>query len=193
MALDTSIGTAESRSYATVDELDAYVPIDNVALDSSLDEAAKENLLVRAARMIDAIGDREERWPGRRRNTDADGNAVIQRLSWPRSAAIMRDGSDIPQDSIPPQVKDAQCELAVYISANPDDAAQVIDMLRIVKRERIEELDTEYMPVKDVETLRRIFTSVEDILSAILLERINDRRVEGGRPLFGMWRMSEEN
>ena len=142
--------------------------------------------------MIDAIGDRRYAWPGERRNRDSDGATIMQRLAWPRLNATFKGGGEIPEDKIPPQLKDAQCEMAIYIAANPNDASQVIDMLRIVKKEKIEELDVEYMPVKDVETLRRVFTAVEDLLSAILRDAINDRRVEieNNRARFGMWKLS---
>ena len=219
MALVATIGAADSNTYATVAELAAYVPIGTDRLSADIAALASDaklsadglslraqnppqadvdtfrtasELLIRSARMIDAIGDRRYAWPGQMRHRDADGDPVMQRLAWPRINATFKDGGfQIPDHVIPPQVKDAQCELAIYIAANPNDASQVIDMLRIVKKEKIEELDVEYMPVKDVETLRRVFTAVEDLLAAILRDRLNDRRVEieNNRARFGMWRI----
>ena len=185
MALNDTIGDASARSYVSVADFDAYASDFNLTIPSTINsEALKEPYMRRSAFMLDAIGDRDDRWPGVRVNG-------TQRLAWPRNEAIMRDGTPIANDVIPPQVADAQCEMAAYIMNNPDDAGIVIDMLRIAKKEKLEDFDVEYQSVKDIESLRKVFTAVEDALAAILRDPY-DRRVEIKEDVprgFGAWRV----
>lgn len=102
MAIDTTVGGADSNSYASVAEADDYHEFH--LYGSAWNDATtpeKESALVMATRLLDAY-------------TCFVGNAAseTQRLKWPRSGMLNRNGFGIPEDVIPDELKDAQIELA---------------------------------------------------------------------------------
>lgn len=68
---------------------------------------------------------------------------ALQSLQWPRTGVVI-DGWQVPTDHIPKELKDAQCQLALEVSAGTDlmptgDGREVI-------REKVDVLETEYAP-----------------------------------------------
>ena len=100
MALDATVGGESANSY--VDEAYAYTYFQHHTSYSTWSEANSEDLLVYATTLLDALVD----WHG----------IVVtdtQALEWPRD---LPDGSD--EGIIPKLVKQATCEMALYLSTN---------------------------------------------------------------------------
>ena len=72
---------------------------------SALSEAYKEQALISAARMLS-----RQKWQG-------TPNVEGQALSFPRSGLVDREGVTIPEEEVPTDVINAQCELAIALVA----------------------------------------------------------------------------
>jgi len=124
MALDVSIGGSSSESYATVTELDAYLPAmygathAGVVVFVALATAAKEQRLKLAALMMNTMP-----WRGAKASRD-------QRLEFPRwwrtddeydyvseDEDYFINYSDITENAptTPTEIKNAQCEIAYQV------------------------------------------------------------------------------
>jgi hypothetical protein len=107
MALVTTPGSASANSYASLEELNAYLAarVPAAALASGTDEQ-KEAALKAAARVLDA----SFVWTG---------SAVdsTQALTWPRNGMYTRNGFAIANTVNPIDLKNAQCELAAQMHA----------------------------------------------------------------------------
>lgn len=96
-----------AQSYASVEDADAYFEVFPEWTD--LEDAVKEQALVKATRTIDAV-----EFPGTR--VDAD-----QPLQWPRSGCYYGDGSlavSIGEDEIPLALVNAVYEMAYAIACS---------------------------------------------------------------------------
>lgn len=94
--------TVGANSYVSVTDADTYFGERLYADDwTSADSPTKEKALVMARRFID-----QQQFTGERTSAD-------QLLAWPRSGITSVDGSTVPQD-----VVDAQCELALAFIRN---------------------------------------------------------------------------
>lgn len=76
------------------------------ALSEPGSQAAKENLLIAAAMVLDACF----KWTGAAVDS-------VQALTWPRSGMLTRNGFPIDTVTIPAELKNAQCELALQMLA----------------------------------------------------------------------------
>jgi hypothetical protein len=104
MALTIENGSivANADSYATVAELRAYALKRGETVP--VDDASCEVLMIKA---MDWLQAQEDRYLGTRVNS-------LQALAWPRSGVRRPNGWDYyPSDAIPPQLKQAQCALAL--------------------------------------------------------------------------------
>lgn len=105
MALDATPGSATANAYLTVAEADAYFAERlHAGAWAAASTADKEAALIQATRVIDA-----------RlcfRGAAADG---VQALKWPRTGLVTMNGFALAGDSIPDQLKDAVCELALTL------------------------------------------------------------------------------
>lgn len=110
MALVETPGSATANTYATLIEADAYFATRlRSTFWTDATDPEKEAALREAARILDAIIE----WTG---------SAVddVQALMWPRNGMLTRRGFAIPTSgstSIPSELKDAQCELAIRLLA----------------------------------------------------------------------------
>lgn len=109
MALDTTVGGPNANSYATLAEVNAYMPTHYVLVPlqvkwNSLVDAQKESLMIRAAQLLD----RHVKWQG-------DIASDAQALSWPRAFALDRYGREINNTTIPTFLKEFQIETALWI------------------------------------------------------------------------------
>jgi hypothetical protein len=128
--LDTTIGGSASDSYASLDEATAY------AQDQGTDAAAawlaattkQEGTLRQAARVLDTLT-----WRGLKVN-------LLQRLEWPRTWVEDKNGYPVNPLTIPFQVKNAQCELAIRLLAEDrgDEPA------RLEKSVKVGQIEVEY-------------------------------------------------
>ena|SRR5215204_673724 len=101
MSLDATVGGSSSNSYVTVLEADAYFADRLYASAWTGDD--KATALVTAARRLD-----QEDYLGYRATNE-------QAMKWPRYDTGDEDGRWYASDSIPQPVRDAQCELALYL------------------------------------------------------------------------------
>ncbi len=102
MALIIENGTvvAGANSYVTVAEAKTYATAR--AENFPTDNAAVEALLVDAMDYLEAL----------RRQFQGTKTSTVQELQWPRLSVVI-DGEDYPSDSIPKELKNAQCQLAI--------------------------------------------------------------------------------
>lgn len=109
MPLDVTVAGPNANSYASLAEAEAYlishyVPSVTVAKWNALSDDQKEQLLIRAAQLLD----RHVRWGGA---VDTD----TQALSWPRACAFDRHGRDIESTVVPTFLKEFQIETALWV------------------------------------------------------------------------------
>lgn len=112
MALVKEGGTivAGANTYVTLAEADAYHESLGNTTWVDGDDDLKEVALLKATQQMEARY--RTRWHGAKR---ADHATITQRLSWPRKAVVDEDGIEIDDQTIPYQVLDAQCEIALII------------------------------------------------------------------------------
>jgi hypothetical protein len=109
VVIDATAGGTTANSYATLAEADTY--FESKAYSSAWDaktDAEKNTLLVDATRMIDYLFD----FNGTITNT-----SPRQALKWPRTGAYDCESILIDADTIPDNVKYAQFEQALYLTA----------------------------------------------------------------------------
>ena len=104
----TTSGDASANSYATSLEVDDYAQaaFDGSAWTSLATQPEKDVLLVRSTRLLDSI----VTFAGRR-------STATQRLAWPRTYVSRPSCGYYDSDEIPQALKDAQCELAIWLAA----------------------------------------------------------------------------
>lgn len=109
MALVETPGSASADTYATLAEFEAYAAarLPAVTWFGAATDAQKEAALKAAARELDACFV----WTG----TAVDD---VQALTWPRSGMLTRNGFDVPTTTIPVDLKNAQCEMALQLGAS---------------------------------------------------------------------------
>lgn len=105
--INSTPGSAEADSYVSVEYADAFVSamIDGDGWPSVLSE--KEAALKEATRVLDE----QFTWLGTLSNSS-------QSLGWPRTGFTDPDGRVIASDAIPKRVKDATCNLAIFLLRN---------------------------------------------------------------------------
>lgn len=123
MALIATVGASDANSYVTVAEADAYFE-DRMHSSSweALEEETKSGLLITSSKMLDWYIN----WKGVKAET-------TQSMKWPRSEVTRPDGTEVDDDVIPPEVKEAAYEQAlVNIDADrtEGDALAGIEQLK---------------------------------------------------------------
>jgi hypothetical protein len=125
--IDATVGGATSNSYLTVAEADAYFDT-RIALVPPWSAAADPDAaLIMATRVLDALAQPFKTFvpgppgdPGyyrvRRQWTGAAATST-QRLAWPRTGMLTRNGYPIASTVIPQELKDATAELAGQLLA----------------------------------------------------------------------------
>lgn len=111
MQLDPTPGGTKSNTYATIAEFNDYAAsrFPAVAWFANASDDTKAGALVAACRELNACF----MWTGRAASD-------VQALSWPRASMMTRNGHPMPTsgpDSIPPDLKNAQCEFALQLVA----------------------------------------------------------------------------
>lgn len=97
--------TVNTNSYITLANANTYMGATlQAAVWSALADATKEAALITAARMID-----RQAWQGTKTGDP-------QVMAWPRSGLVDKDGAEVPSNTVPQQVVDAQCELALALA-----------------------------------------------------------------------------
>jgi hypothetical protein len=149
LVTETGAGLANAESYCSVSDADAYhANRGNAAWALALDQD-KEAALRNATTFLE--GRFGQFWGGYRVTQS-------QALSWPRYGTYYSDGMArqsaflIPQDVVPPEIRDACARLA--LSALAGDLLPDIDRGGQIKRERIGPIEVEYESGADTETSR---------------------------------------
>lgn len=123
MALDASVAGANSNSYVDVAYADAYHASRLFNTEwASATTPNKEATLIWATRLLDVLP-----WASFRANR-------TQSLRWPQYEAYDQDSWLVPADEIHRNVKDAACELALYLlreDRTVDSGATAIEELKV--------------------------------------------------------------
>lgn len=109
MPLTPTPGSASADTYASLAEFNTYAAARLPALTwfTAATDAQKEAALRAAARELDACFT----WTG----TAVD---EVQALTWPRNGMVTRNGFAIATTTIPTDLKNAQCEMALQLGAS---------------------------------------------------------------------------
>ena len=129
VTIDATAGGASANSYITLADAETYFESrygsDN--WDSQTD-AVKNALLVNATRLLDQSFD----WQG-------DVASSTQALRWPRDDAYDADGDEIDSDIVPDPIKNATCEMALYVVTN---SGSTVD--NSIKSAKVGSIEVEY-------------------------------------------------
>lgn len=105
--VEDGTGLSTAVSYTSVAEADAYFSVRLITLWANMVTAEKEACLIRATDHM--LQKTRSRWKGFRLLT-------TQRLDWPRTGVIVDEYTEIAEDAIPEEVKNACAELALRAS-----------------------------------------------------------------------------
>lgn len=115
---DTTPGGSAATSYASLAEFNDYASVrfPQVTWFLTATDPQKQNALMAACRALNACFD----WTGMAHDPASDDATKHQALAWPRNSMVSRNGIAIPvsgADSIPIDLKNAQCEFALQLVA----------------------------------------------------------------------------
>jgi len=113
---DTTIGGISSTSYVTVEEFNNYVEklVDADGIPKSSQTTLIKKFLIAATEVVDAD----------LYNSTGNVTDSTQALEYPRTGISDRRGNAIDENTIPQELKDAVCEMAIYLSQNELNHAQ---------------------------------------------------------------------
>jgi len=164
MALDVTPGGANSDSYISVADADAYHAAHGSAGWTGSD-TVKEEAIRRATLWVD--GHYQTRFPG------SPLNGRDQALQWPRSGATDYNGLAVDQSSIPREVASATAEAALRELAVPDSLTpDFVKSSSDVRREKVGEIEVSYGGVQSAEDVQPVLTKVDQILHPLLTRRL---------------------
>ena len=129
--VETGAGLANANSLASVAAADAYVADRGITGWTALTNQVKEQALIRATDFLEATY--RSAWRGFR-------NTETQALSWPRYDLYV-DMFLVDSNIVPAAVVRATIEMALRAST---DATLIEDQGRVITRERVDVLETEY-------------------------------------------------
>ena len=147
--VETGAGLANANSLASVAAADAYVADRGITGWTALTNQVKEQALIRATDFLEATY--RSAWRGFR-------NTETQALSWPRYDLYV-DMFLVDSNIVPAAVVRATIEMALRAST---DATLIEDQGRVITRERVDVLETEYSEFGPRNTS---YTSVARLLS----------------------------
>lgn len=152
LIVEDGTGRADAESYAAAADVDVYQAALGNTLWAGLSEAEKEQALRRATKFMRMAY--RASWAGRR-------VTQAQALDWPRYGVVV-DEFSVLSTTVPPDVKEACCELALRAAAG--DLLPDLDLgSNQIKREKIGPLDTEYFQA-NVDARER-FPAVDALLA----------------------------
>lgn len=132
-----------AESYASVAYANSYHALVGNESWSDLDVSVKEQCLRKATAYMQSKY--FALWQGEKR-------VYTQSLDWPRENVVIYGTNDLyPNSIIPNEVKNSCCLLAVKASVAP----LVTDKERLVKREKVDVLETEYSEFDSDQTVYR--------------------------------------
>lgn len=148
MALEIEDGTgkANATSYVTVAEAKTYAASRGVVLSN--DDAVVEAQLIQAMDYVESFRAKyqgRKTWP--RPGMDVS-HPHAQALQWPRTGVVIDCDYNLPDNVIPQELKQAQMQAAIEVHNGlvlmPSSDG------RVVKREKVDVIETEYMTGQDL-------------------------------------------
>ncbi|MBT9158780.1 MAG: hypothetical protein DDT26_00027 [Dehalococcoidia bacterium] len=141
-------GLVDSNSYVSSAFARAFAAERGITLpvvpSSGVDPV--DALLVKAKDYMEAL---EPRFKGER--TDANVATHLQALSWPRKGVTVGCSARLVRENeIPARIKEAQCHLVVAQNAGFDLQPAIDPNRGVVKREKVDVLETEFFSPKEV-------------------------------------------
>lgn len=155
LVIEDGTGLTDATSYVTAEELRAYAAARGLTLSD--DDALVEPLAIQAMDYLEAM---RGRYQGRKTFPG------VQALQWPRTGVVLDCDYLLPDNIIPRELKAAQMQLAV-------EAFSGLSLLpssdgRVVKREKVDVIETEYMTGKDLDGVGRpSFPAVDALLEPL--------------------------
>ena len=132
LIIEDGSGVSNANSYASVGTVDAYHTSRGNATWTG-DTTPKEAAILRAMDYIEGMP-----WKGQRA-------IYTSTLEWPRLNDLDRSGYPIAADTVPQGVILALCAAALVELVTPGALAPVLERGGMVKREKVDVIETEYM------------------------------------------------
>lgn len=145
LTVEDGTGLADSNSYVTVAEAKAYAAARGIELP--VDDDDVEVLLIKAMDYLEAQRSKyqgRKTWP--RPDMDVS-HPHAQALQWPRVGVVLDCSYDLPDNVIPEELKRAQSQLTIEVFAGLELMPSSDGSM--VKREKVDVLETEFMTPKD--------------------------------------------
>jgi hypothetical protein len=153
LVIEDGSGLANAQSYVTI------VDVANYAAAFGLTPPTSPNAAIMTA-MRYLEGMFYDRWVGVKKTEN-------QALSWPRAYATKRDGWAVPESTIPNEVKNAVCALAIRVG-NGEDITPDITAASKTKKEQIGPIMVEYA---DFAPTYPTFVDIEFTLKSVVRPR----------------------
>lgn len=137
LIIEDGTGKPDATSYATVAEQRVYATARGVELP-----AEDEKVEVLLTQAMDYLEAQRARYQGTKTHPG------VQALQWPRTGVIIDCYYQLPDNVIPVELKNAQMQLGIEVfsglSLLPSSDG------RVVKREKVDVIETEYMTGQDL-------------------------------------------
>ena len=147
-----------ANSYATAADADSYHAARGNAAWMAGDFTSREAALIRASSYLTSLS-----WIG----TRTDGRS--QALAWPRTGVVDAEGNDLASDELPAEVRDACIEIALREVASPGVMAPDVTMSAAVKREKIGEIEVEYLGTASASSAVPVVTAISGLIDQFLV------------------------
>lgn len=153
LIVEDGSGLSNAQTYVSAADVASYA-----ATYGLTPPAFPNTAIMKAMRYLEGMF--YDRWVGYKKTEE-------QSLSWPRANATKRDGWSISESSIPREVKDAVCALAIR-SSDGEDLTPDVTNANKVKKEQIGPIMVEYATGAPSYT---IYKDIEFILTSITTQR----------------------
>jgi hypothetical protein len=177
MAFIVEDGTGVPNSNALINLVFAneYFSDTGVPAWAALDDAAKQTAIVRATNFLCSA----YRWSGTRLN------GRTQALAWPRAGVSDFEGNSLPASPLPLELRKACAEIALQEATNPGSMSPAVIPSAAVKREKVGELEVEYLNAQtSVDAARPVLLSVRDLIGQFLASDSSSGSVMFGRSVL---------
>ena len=174
MALNVEDGTGlpNADSFVELVDADAYHALFGNDDWASASTADKESAIIRSTFYLT----NGFSWEGDKIN------GRDQALSFPRSGLTDSEGYDVASDSVPKEIMDATYELAIRELLSPGSLNPDVTPAEGVKREKIGEIEIEYVNSRtDIEASKPVVSIVNDLIGAFL----ESGSVNEGQAIYG--------
>lgn len=137
LIVEDGTGKTDSNTYADKTQARAYATARGVTLPA--DDSAVEAMLLKAADYLEGL---RARYQGQRTTPGT------QALQWPRSGVVIDDDYELPDNVIPVELKNAQCQLVLEQQSGL--TLQPASDGRIVKSTKVDVIEKEYFSAADM-------------------------------------------